>query len=301
MHGTPLTYTFNDAAAPTRHRTQYFEMFGHRAIWHDGWKAVAYHQRGTDYDDDRWELFDTTADWSESDDVAARYRDTLTELQQRFWAEAGKFDVLPLDARGFAVRAKVARPGSVRARRRFVYYRGMPHLLAAACPPTMNRSHHITAFVERAASDGDGVLVALGGVATGFSLFVKDGYLTFDHNYLGQHTVVHSHSPIPVGTTELAVSIKKTGDRTASVRLLMDAKEVASGKLDTVLPHFHGWEGLDVGQDGASPVSSQYDGTFHYQGHLDRVVIDLEDDDGAHVRNRRLGRSCGCEVARTPS
>jgi arylsulfatase A-like enzyme len=279
MHGTPLTYTFNDVAAPTRHRTQYFEMFGHRAIWHDGWKAVAFHQRGTQYDDDRWELFDTTADWSESDDVAARYPEKLIELQQRFWAEAGKYDVLPLDDRGFAVRAKVARPGSVRARRQFVYYRGMPHLPAAACPPTMNRSHRITAFVERAASDGDGVLVALGGVATGFSLFVKDGYLVFDHNYLGQHTIIRSHSPIPVGTTELAVSIEKTGECAASVRLLVDAKEVAVGKLDAVLPNFHGWEGLDVGQDGASPVSSAYDDAFPYRGHLDRVVIELDDDE----------------------
>ncbi|TCO50308.1 arylsulfatase [Kribbella antiqua] len=279
LHGTPLTYTFGDAAAPTRHRTQYFEMFGHRAIWHDGWKAVAFHQRGTPYEDDRWELFDTTTDWSESDDVAERYPDKLAELQQRFWAEAGKYDVLPLDDRGFAVRAKVARPGSVRARRRFVYYRGMPHLPAAACPPTMNRSHRITAFVDRAASDGDGVLVALGGVATGFALFVKDGQLVFDHNYLGRHTVVRSESPIPVGTTELAVNVEQTGDRTASVQLLVGAQEVASTKLDAVLPHFHGWEGLDIGQDGASPVSPEYDDTFPYQGRLDRVEITLEDDD----------------------
>jgi arylsulfatase len=154
----------------------------------------------------------------------------------------------------------------------------MPHLPAAACPPTMNRSHRITAYVERAASDGDGVLVALGGVATGFSLFVKDGHLVFDHNYLGQHTVIRSPSPIPVGTTELAVDVEETGDCTASVRLMVGADEVAAAKLDAVLPNFHGWEGLDVGQDGASPVSSQYDDTFPYQGHLDRVVIELEDD-----------------------
>jgi arylsulfatase len=75
------------------------------------------------------------------------------------------------------------------------------------------------------------------------------------------------------------VSVEKTGECAAAVRLLVGVKEVASGKLDAVLPHFHGWEGLDVGQDGASPVSSQYDGTFPYQGHLDRVVIELEDDD----------------------
>ena len=121
--------------------------------------------------------------------------------------------------------------------------------------------------------------IFLGGVATGFSLFVKDGYLVFDHNFLGQHTVVRSDSPVPVGTTELAVSIEKTGDCTASVRLLVDAEEVAAGKLDAVLPNFHGWEGLDVGQDFASPVSPEYDGVFPYQGHLDRVVIDLDDDE----------------------
>ena len=172
--GQPLTYTFDDGARADATSTQYFEMFGHRAIWHDGWKAVAFHHRGTDYEDDQWELFDTTTDWSESDDVARPLPGQARRLQQRFWAEAGKYDVLPLDDRGFAVRAKIARPGSIRARRRFVYYRGMPHLPAAACPPTMNRSHRITAFVEREPSDGDGVLVALGGVATGFSLFVKD-------------------------------------------------------------------------------------------------------------------------------
>ena len=207
-----------------------------------------------------------------------RYPDKLAELQQRFWAEAGKYDVLPLDDRGFAVRAKIARPGSIRARRRFVYYRGMPHLPAAACPPTMNRSHRITAFVEREPSDGDGVLVALGGVATGFSLFVKDNCLTFDHNYLGHHTVVRSPSPIPAGTTELAAYVEHTGDCTASVHLLIDGTEVASTKLDAVLPNFHGWEGLDIGQDSASPASTHYTDPNPYQGHLDRVVFDLEDD-----------------------
>ena len=114
MHGTDMSYSFARPEAPSTRLTQHFEMFAHRGLWHRGWKAVAYHERGTPYDDDVWELYNLDEDWSECRDLAGELPEKLTEMVERFWAEAGRFGVLPLDDRGFALRARVPRPGSPR-------------------------------------------------------------------------------------------------------------------------------------------------------------------------------------------
>lgn len=142
IHGISMAYTFDAPTAPTRKEAQYFEMFGHRAIRHDGWKAVSCHQRGTSCDDDQWELYHHDTDLSECDDLAQERPEQLQKMISRFWVEAGKYDVLPLDDNGFAYRAKIPRPGSPRKRTTFAYYPGMAHLPGAAVPPVMNRREH---------------------------------------------------------------------------------------------------------------------------------------------------------------
>jgi len=273
LHGTNLSYTFADADQPTRHTTQYFEMFGHRGIWHDGWKAVSFHQRGTDYSDDVWELFDIADDWSESRDLAAERPEVLRDLIEQFWVEAGKYEVVPIDDRGFADRARIPRPGSPRTRLTYKYYPGMAHLPAAAAPPTMNRSHRIKAFVNRQSSDEQGVLVALGGHAAGYVMYVKDDRLCFEYNYVGERYLLES--AIPPGSSCLEFQFEKTGDRRGIGSILVDGKTVDQREFPQVIPWFHGWEGLDVGRDALAPVSENYDGEFPYSGDFEYVLFEV--------------------------
>jgi len=275
LHGTDMSYSFAQPQAPTTRTTQHFEMFAHRGLWHRGWKAVAYHERGSSYDDDVWELYHLDADWSECHDLAAEQPAKLTELKERFWIEAGRYDVLPLDDRGLSLRARVPRPGSPRARRRFTYYPGMAHLPAAVAPPTMNRAHRITAHLAAPVGPHEGVLVALGGVSSGYVLYVKSGHLCYEYNHVGTRYRIRSSAPLPADATTLSFVFDKTGDCQGIGRLFCASEEVGATDLPAVLPFFHGWHGLDIGRDALSPVSQDYVGPFPYSGTIERIVYDL--------------------------
>ena len=275
MHGVDMSYSFAQPQAPTTRHTQHFEMFAHRGLWHRGWKAVAYHERGSSYDDDVWELYHLDTDWSECRDLAATMPAKLTELKERFWAEAGRYDVLPLDDRGYALRARVPRPGSPRARNRFVYYPGMAHLPMAVAPPTMNRAHRITAYLAEPLAAHQGVLVALGGVSSGYVLYVKEGHLCYEYNYIGTRYRIRSGAPLDAETRMLRFVFDKTGDCRGVGRLFAGEREVGATEFPAVLPFFHGWHGLDIGRDALSPVSQDYEGSFPFSGRIARIVYDL--------------------------
>lgn len=275
LHGVDMSYSFAHPKAATARLTQHFEMFAHRGLWHKGWKAVAYHERGSSYDDDVWELYNLDADWSECHDLARRRPDKLAELKERFWAEAGRYDVLPMDDRGYALRARVPRPGSPRARSRFTYYPGMAHLPMAVTPPTMNRAHRITAHLAEPVGLHEGVLVALGQVSSGYVLYVKDGHLCYEYNYVGTRYPIRSRESLRGDTTVLRFVFDKTGDCKGVGRLLEGDKEVGATEFPAVLPFFHGWHGLDIGRDALSPVSNDYSGSFAFTGTIARIVYDL--------------------------
>lgn len=279
IHGVSMAYTFGSPDAPTRKEAQYFEMFGHRAIWHDGWKAVAYHQRGTSFDADQWELYHHDSDFSECNDLAQARPEQLQKMISRFWVEAGKYDVLPLDDQGFAYRAKIPRPGSPRRRTTFTYYPGMVHLPGAAVPPVMNRAHRITAFVDRVTASDEGVLVSLGNISSGYVLYVKDNRLVYEYNFLGTRYTVTSEEELPVGPTELTFEFVKTGDMRGVGHLYVSGKPVGSEVIPRVLPHFLGWQGLDVGRDTLSPSSPSYEGEFAFTGGFEKVVFTVAPDE----------------------
>ncbi|WP_433171087.1 arylsulfatase [Actinoallomurus sp. CA-150999] len=279
IHGVSMAYTFGSPTAPTRKESQYFEMFGHRAIWHDGWKAVAFHERGTSFDADQWELYHHDTDFSECNDLARERPEQLQKMVARFWVEAGKYDVLPLDDNGFAYRAKIPRPGSPRRRTTFTYYPGMAHLPVAAVPPVMNRGHRITAFVDRDAASDEGVLVSLGNVSSGYVLYVKDNRLVYEYNFLGTRYSVTSTEELPIGPAELTFEFVKTGDMRGVGHLFVSGRPVGTEAIPRVLPHFLGWQGLDVGRDTLSPSSPNYDGEFAFTGELEKVVFTVAPDE----------------------
>src|SRR6476660_9160070 len=192
IEGVSMIYSFDDPKATSARHIQYFEMFGNRAVYKDGWIATARHGRlpwvtvGStgDFDHDKWELYNLAEDFSESNDVSARYPQKLKELQDDFWVEAKKYDVLPLDDR-FSERGDPSlRPSLIAGRTDFAYYPGAAFIPEPSAVNTKNTSHTITATIEVPQGGADGVLVAEGGVGGGFTLYIKDGKPVYEYNYM---------------------------------------------------------------------------------------------------------------------
>ncbi|MCE3270942.1 MAG: arylsulfatase [Ramlibacter sp.] len=279
VHGVSMRYSFEDAAAPTRRETQYFEMFTHRAIWHDGWKAVSFHQRGNTYDQDRWELFNLDEDFSECRDLAAQHPDKLQNLVGRWWAEAGRFGVLPLDDRGFPERAvRYQTPGSPRLRTRLVLYPGMSRIPSGAAPLMINRSFRITARLEESKQVPEGVLVSLGDLSGGFTMYVQGGSLCFEYNHEGTpYRIESAPGAVTAGARTLDFAFERTADYAGIGRLSVDGKAVGEGEIPRSARWFISWSALDVGRDSLSRVSDAYTDEFAFTpGVLQRVEIELE-------------------------
>lgn len=276
VDGTSFAYTFGDADAPTRKDVQYYEMFGNRAIWVDGWKAVACHQRDVHFvrpapfEEDRWELYHIDTDFSELNDLANDQPEKVEELVERWWVEAGRHDVLPLDDRG---GGRMTRRGDAT---RFVYYQGMSGIHPQMAGPTRNRSHTITAEVDRPDAACEGVLLALGGRFAGWTLYVKDNRLVYEYNYLDiERYTVSSETEVPVGRSQLSMRFEMTGRLRGRAVLLVDGREVGSGEIDRTCPITTGLEPLDCGQDTQTPVSPAYQSPFAFSGTIDRVVLEI--------------------------
>ncbi|AQW46997.1 hypothetical protein ACIQPP_10120 [Streptomyces violaceusniger] len=240
------------------------------------------------FDDDKWELYHPDTDFSECNDLAEERPEQLQKMVSRFWVEAGKYDVLPLDDNGFAYRAKIPRPGSPRRRATFTYYPGMAHLPIAAVPPVMNRAHPITAYVDRAATSDEGVLVSLGNISSGYVLYVKDNRLVYEYNFLGTRYTVTSAEELPVGPAELTFAFDKTGDMRGVGHLYVSGRSVGSADIPRVLPHFLGWQGLDIGRDTLSPSSPSYDGEFAFTGKFEKVVFTVAPDEAGTTPFERI-------------
>lgn len=284
IHGTSLQYTWHQPSAPTRKRTQYFEMEGHRSIWHDGWKAVTYHRQGTLYADEQWELYYVAEDFSEAHDLAVSHPEKLHELVQLWWAEAGTYGVLPLDDRdGRQLFGKPPKPGSPVDRRRFVYLPGTAHIPPQVAPPTQDVSYVIEADVEIPVGGAEGVIVAYGSTHSGYALYLKDGRLVHAYNYCGEYTLLRSAQPVPDGFITLGFRFTKTGRLRGTGTLTFDGQSVGTVEMPRTLARLS-LETLRVGRSGLSPVSPDYSGAFPFTGTLRRVVYEIGDDRQAALR-----------------
>lgn len=283
IDGVSMRSTLTAPHDVDRSRTQYFETLGHRAIWKDGWKAVAYHPLGEDFDADVWELYDIDADFSECTDLAEKYPDKLAEMIELWWDEAAKNNVLPLDDRRFAERSTMhIRPDSPRNRTSFTYYNGMHHIGSAAAPIVAGHSYEIRATVHRHSAADDGVLVAHGSVNSGYCVMIEDGHLVYDFNYYGEHTNVRSERPVPTGTCDIKVRFHKRHgpeagrpDTSGDVRLFIDGADVGGARLSETFDHMVAFQGLDVGGDRLSPTRQDGAGAFPFSGDMDSVTIEI--------------------------
>jgi arylsulfatase A-like enzyme len=268
----------HDGAHPATNTVQYFEMAGSRALVaeFDGewWKAVCRHLPGADYDTEPWELYRLDQDWSECRDLAVERPERLAELIDLWWHEADRHGVLPLDDRTielFSARFRDHSPHP--ADRRYVYRPPMSPIPAQAAAAIGGRSADIVARVTHRVGD-QGVLFATGTENSGVSIFVQDDRLIVDYNAFDHHTVIESDEPVPVGTTELTVRLRRGDGRVGTVEL--DVAGHAAGTADLPLyMRMISSVGTSIGHDHGSAVSRRYTGPFPYSGTLHEIVVQL--------------------------
>ncbi|HXJ23154.1 MAG TPA: arylsulfatase [Polyangia bacterium] len=291
IEGVSLLYSFGDAKAKGNRPTQYFEMFGNRAIYHDGWVAACRHGRlpweagSSSFDDDTWELYNIEEDFSEYKDLAAQEPARLRDLQILFYAEAGKYDVLPLDDRFIERVDPSLRPSLIEGRTEFTFYAGTFRVAESCAPNTKNRSHTITAYVEmpKQGQGGDGVLVAEGGVVGGFTLYVKDRKPVYEYNWFTQARYkITGAAELPAGPCTIGVAFAYDGGgigKGGTITLIVNGKETAKGRVEKTEPaRFSADETFDVGRDTGSPVSADYRSPFPFTGTLKKVEIKLDEE-----------------------
>jgi arylsulfatase A-like enzyme len=285
MDGISFAYTFADPKAPDRKHVQYFELFGNRAIYADGWKAIALANPKTwvlggpiDYSKVRWELYNVARDFNERNDLAQKEPRKLAEMLAVFDQEARRYNVYPIrpDTRA---RGKELEAAELKARNgRFVFYtpgaRRIPYQQAA---PTYGNSFEINAEVNVPAGGADGVIAAQGGNTGGFTLYIKDGRPVFAHNYFGEAVYsVRGDKPLPVGRSALKVSYELSDKGTATARLFVGGVTVAEMEVPRTQRVTSGLNDVfDIGEDSGSPTSDDYASPFRFTGGLDKVVVDI--------------------------
>jgi arylsulfatase len=270
--GTSFATVLADPEAPATNTVQLFENGGSRAIVADGWKAVCKHTPGADHETEPWELYHLDADRSETEDLAELDPDRLRALVDRWWEEAERHGVLPLDDRGvelFGARFRDRSPH--RADRRYVYRPPMSPLPAQAGPAISGRSFDLTASVAHRAGD-EGVLFATGSENSGFSLFVQAGRLVLDYNAFGDHVVLESTVPVPAGEVELHLRVRRLDGMAGSAALAIGAQDAGTAELPLLMRVISSI-GPSIGADHGSAVSDRYQAPNPYSGTLHAVVV----------------------------
>jgi arylsulfatase A-like enzyme len=290
IEGVSMVYSFDDAKAPPKRRTQYFEMFANRAIYNDGWVAATTPPlapwatgKTIDVDDYKWELYDMTKDFSQANNLATSEPRKLRELQELFWIEAAKYNVLPLDNSKIERMDVANRPSLTRGRSLFTYYPGMVRIPEGSAPDIKNKSFKVAAEVDVPAGGADGILVTQGGRFNGWGLYLLEGKPVFHYNLIGKfRSSVAAKDKLAPGKHVIVVDFKYDGPglgKGGAVTLTVDGKAAAEGKLARTVPlRFSADETLDVGEDTGTPVSEDYHVPFKFTGDLKKVMIELSDN-----------------------
>lgn len=273
IEGTSLAFSIENANAPARHTIQHYEIMGSRSIYKDGWKAGSLHKKGESFDKDVWELYKVDEDFNELKDLATKNPDKLKELQDVFDAQAWKYNVYPL--KDELVRAIVPIT-YVEQRDKIVLLPGIEQVFEATAPRLTNRSFNLVADV---AKGGDGVLISLGGWASGFSLFVLNNVPQFAFNDGVTKYSIVSKKPLPAGKSEVKLELNYDGGPLgsgASVSIYINGEKTGEGKLTkTNLGANGNYESIELGRDIISPVSDKYKVPFTFKGKINKVTIEL--------------------------
>jgi arylsulfatase len=291
MEGKSLAYSFGDAKAKERHTTQYFEIAGNRAIYHDGWYARTIHRAPWEakgrhaLKDDVWELYDVRSDFSLANDLATKRPEKLAELQAIFMKEAEKYHVLPIDDRVFERldAAAVGRPDLMGGRTSLNLAEGMTGMMEGAFINVKNRSKTITAEVEVPQGGGNGTIIAQGGRFGGWSLYVKDSVPAYDYNFLGlQRTSIAASQPLAPGKARIRLDFAYDGGgpgKGGQATLFVNDEKVAEGRIaNTQAGMFSADETADVGIDLGTPVVEAIgsEARSRFTGRIPKVTVKVK-------------------------
>ncbi len=302
IQGFSFAHTFEDPKAPARHVTQYFEMFGHRSLYHDGWRAVCPYPGasfkeaavplGTPLTEDKlreldskgWELYNVEKDPAETKNLAVEERARLIEMIALWYVEAGKYNVLPIDSR-LTMRLVDERPQIALTREQYMYYPHTSFVPGKIAANTLNRPHMITAMVQIPKGGAEGVVLAHGGNTGGYSLFVQNKRLHYAYNYAGSaEYFVSSRNDLPEGSVELRMEFETTGKPELAIgkgapghiRLYVNGELRGEGDVPVTMPLEIGITGgLTCGRGSGSPTCSRYDGEFPFTGVVHHAVVDV--------------------------
>src|SRR6185436_6552227 len=291
IEGVSMAYSFGDGGEPDRRATQYFEMFCNRGIYHEGWAAVTRHSTPWTmaaelpaFDEDVWELYDTTNDWSQARNLAAERPDKLAELQQLFLEEARRYGVLPLDDRRVErFNPDLAgRPVLIKGKTQLLFA-GMGRLTENVLVNTKNKSHSVTAEVVVPEGGASGVIRSQGGAYGGWALYAHEGKPAYCYNLFGlQRFKTNGESALPTGTHQVRMEFAYDGGGLAkggAVTLFVDGTKVGEGRVEGTEPMvFSGDETADVGRDTGSAVSDDYRSEESvFNGTVNWVQIDIDE------------------------
>jgi arylsulfatase len=307
IEGVSMAYTWDEAQAPSRRTTQYFEMFANRAIYQDGWVAattpttppwVSVAEAVDPIDGYKWELYHVAEDFSQATNLAASQPDKLRELQRAFYIEAVKYNALPLDNSKVERLDVNNRPSNIRGVNAFTYYDGMVRIPEGSAPDLKNKSFGISAVVDIPEGGAEGVLMTQGGRFAGVGLYMRDGRPVFHYNLAGveRYTVAGEQKLAP-GRHVVTLDFNYDGGgvgKGGQATLTVDGKTVGSGKIPkTIAFRMSLDETLDIGQDTGTPVSEEYQVPFDFTGTLEQITIHiaehkLTDEELQQYREGRL-------------
>ncbi len=294
LEGASMAESFNNAGAPENHQVQYFEIMGNRGIYFQGWTACTRHRvpwradTPPPFDQDNWELY-APGDWTQAHNLAAENPEKLAELQRLWLIEAVKYNVVPLDDRGFErINPDIAGRPQLLSGNSQLLFPGMR--VSENCILTLkNKSHSVTAEIVVPASGASGVIVTQGGLAGGWALYAHDGKLKYCYNFFGiDYFTTEASEPIPAGKHQVRMEFAYDGGGLAkggNVTLYYDGRLVGSGRVERTEPMgYSADEACDVGADSGSPASPDYAATGNaFTGKIEWVRLDVGDDSHDHL------------------
>jgi arylsulfatase len=289
IEGISFRESFDNASARSRHTIQYYEMFAYRAIYRDGWKAVApwpFNREITDEDlkNTQWELYDLKNDYSEAHNVAEQYPDKVRELQAYWWVEAARHGVLPLDGRG-QQRLTDPKPQITPDRTSYTYYPRTSPVPESVAVNVRNRSHRMIAETVIPPGGAEGVLLAEGSIFGGYAFYVRNRRLHYVQNYVGiKEYRISSDRDLPEGDVTLGFEFSKTGENRGKGTLFINGEKAGEGDIPQTVPISYSLsgEGLCCGYDSAQAVTEDYAAPFTFTAHLKKVTVEVS---GAPQRN----------------
>lgn len=292
MDGTSMLYTFQDGKAKERHTTQYFEMFGNRAVYHEGWYARTIHRAPWESTprrplaEDIWQLYDTSKDFSLINDLAQEQPQRLADLQALFLKEAARNFALPIDDRLFErlSAGNVGRPELLTGRNELTLAEGMTGMTENTFLNVKNRSKSIVAeLVIPAGTTANGTIIAQGGRFGGWSLYAKDGVLAYDYNFIGmERTTITAKDPLPAGTCTVRFDFAYAGGgpgKGGVGTLTVNDTKVGEGTIVRTQPGiFSADETADIGIDLATPVVERVgaEAASRFTGRIPKLVISVK-------------------------